>query len=319
MKKRLSLTFIILGILFSTCFVQAVQAKDQNKLYILTNQNEPLYLYKKKSATSLTGIKENNLNGHIVTRNVSMINMGYYTTNLHGNYLISSKNFSEKKIKQVFLDDATAKIYNDQNKNVVSKPFFDQILTVKNIKNDQIYFSTKNDQKIYHATSYNFKLYQGEKITPYLQLNKHPLSRHNGYIYYTIENGNDKEAIKNAIKIWNNAGAEFKETTDVNQAVLNFKTGHYQEKWLGQTSFSMSSMTTATIYINLNMRQESKKKYTYQNVVLHELGHALGLNHNMIGTTMTAETDHYGDYTPRQLSWIDIENMKQSFQYSTHY
>lgn len=316
MKKLLSLTFTILGILFLTYFVQV---KDQNKLYILTNQNEPLYLYKNKSATSLTGIKENNLNGHIVTRKFSMVNMGYYTTNLYGNYLIASKNFSEREIKQVVLDDATAKIYNEQDKSIISKPFFDQILTVKKIKNDQIYFSIHNDKNVYHATSYNFKLYHGEKITPYLQLNKHPLSRHNGYIYYTIENGNNKQAIENAIKIWNSAGAKFKETNDINEAVLNFKTGHYQANWLGQTDFSISNISTATILINLNINKKNDKKYTYQNVVLHELGHALGLNHNMIGTVMTAETDYYGDSTERQLTWVDIENMNQSFQYSSHY
>lgn len=317
-----------LKVLFATVMATSVfgmshasaSTTQANVLKGSTNNHLILYqLVLKKHSYAANGFYHDSVNGHLIQVKGHDWHNRFTRVNLTKYNDVLTSDVQQQKVSNIIMDDAQATVYQNKRRLNPSR-FFDKKLTVKNISGDQVYFTVGRDRNWYHTTDYNVKVYRNQS-NPVKRINHHPMSRHQGYVYYRYDNTTKAhhESFQRAVNTWNRSGAKLRETNNPKLAKLLITAGNYhQNAWSGLTTFSISRHeVSGKIQFDTSHISGGSNGLAYQNIAMHELGHALGLDHNMIGTTMGP--NYRSDYQATGVSWVDKLNLDTSIRETKSY
>lgn len=135
-------------------------------------------------------------------------------------------------------------------------------------------------------------------------------------IYVDLNNGVLRNATESAISQWNQTGAfTFRQVTDKQKADITVTTiNEKSDNAAGLTNTSMNSLTGyythATVQLNAGYLLDPDYGYSQQRIINtaeHELGHAIGLQHNSGASVMQPAGSFY------TIQPVDVQNVKKLY------
>ena len=136
-------------------------------------------------------------------------------------------------------------------------------------------------------------------------------------VYIETQDETFRSAYQEAIRAWNQTGAfTFRIVTDKNQAKIvatemNNSTVSAAGEAESKTNLLTKRFTNVTVRLNRYYLLNSQYGYSYERIVNtaeHELGHAIGLEHNEEKSVMQSAGSFYG------IQAVDIQAVKELYQ-----
>ena len=136
-------------------------------------------------------------------------------------------------------------------------------------------------------------------------------------VYIDTQDETFRSAYQEAIRAWNQTGAfTFRIVTDKNQAnivatEMNDGTVSAAGEAESQTNLLTKRFTNVTVRLNRYYLLNSQYGYSYERIVNtaeHELGHAIGLEHNEEKSVMQSSGSFYG------IQAVDVQAVKELYQ-----
>ena len=136
-------------------------------------------------------------------------------------------------------------------------------------------------------------------------------------IYIDTQDETFRSAYQEAIRTWNQTGAfTFQIVNDKNQAnivatEMNSSTVSAAGEAESQTNLLTKRFTNVTVRLNRYYLLNSQYGYSYQRIVNtaeHELGHAIGLEHNEEKSVMQSSGSFYS------IQAVDVQTVKELYQ-----
>ena len=136
-------------------------------------------------------------------------------------------------------------------------------------------------------------------------------------VYIDTQDETFRSAYQEAIRAWNQTGAfTFQIVNDKNQAnivatEMNSSTVSAAGEAESQTNLLTKRFTNVTVRLNRYYLLNSQYGYSYERIVNtaeHELGHAIGLEHNEEKSVMQSSGSFYG------IQAVDVQAVKELYQ-----
>lgn len=136
-------------------------------------------------------------------------------------------------------------------------------------------------------------------------------------VYIDTQGETFRSAYQEAIRTWNQTGAfTFQIVNDKNQAnivatEMNSSTVSAAGEAESQTNLLTKRFTNVTVRLNRYYLLNSQYSYSYERIVNtaeHELGHAIGLEHNEEKSVMQSAGSFYG------IQAVDVQAVKELYQ-----